>query len=87
MQTLQGQIGWMKPMLHGIEVVSSEHAVERRWMFPTHRFFEWEPKDEVTCRRLGIGEEKLMPAAFMICGVLVVHPDLLDDIKNMCNRN
>ncbi len=30
----------------------------KKWVFPKHRFFEWESKDEKVCRFLGIGYEE-----------------------------
>ena len=74
--------------LFGLPVYVTENAVSRQWQFPTHRFFEWEPKDEKFCRKFGIGHEgPATPCVFQIRDPftgrdkLMVHPSLVESIK------
>lgn len=61
----------------GIPVIIDDNiSTETEWIFPKSRFFEYEPKDEKSCRALGIGYEQLKPKAFFInpnqCGIVLL---------------
>lgn len=36
------------------------------WIFPKHRFFEWEPSDEAYCRKYGVGHEVIHEFSMLI---------------------
>lgn len=72
------------PHYLGIPIEVSEHAVSRTWVYPTERFWQYEPSKETEdwCRYFGIGHERVEPAVFQIRGlygvgdVWVVHPTI-----------
>lgn len=61
-------------------IVDDNISTETEWIFPKHRFFEYEPKDEQSCRALGIGYERLKPKAFFI------NPDQCG-VRLLCNKS
>jgi len=62
-------------MVEGMPVYVSDLCVQRDWVFPKHRFFEWEPKDERACRALGIGHDgPAKPAMYLVGNSIYVHP-------------
>src|SRR4051794_28173317 len=71
--------------LFGVRIHVSEYAVVTPWVFPKHRFFEWEAKDEESCRALGIGHPgPTEPAAIMVgYDTVVIHPDLWKEMEPM----
>ena len=77
----------LPPSLYGMGVVVDRNITATSWIFPKHRFFEWEPEDEPLCRKYGIGHEgPEKPAAYEINGTLFIHPDLMEELKRQCQR-
>ena len=74
--------------LNGLAVYLDESMVDKVWVFPQHRFFSYEPKDEGWCRRLGIGYEKTVPKpeAYQIGNKLVMHPTLWEELKKQTKK-
>jgi hypothetical protein len=67
--------------LYGLEIVVNKLAMASEWIFPQHRFFEWEPKDEPFCRKYGIGHKGPMkPAAYQVGNTLIVHPTIYEEL-------
>jgi hypothetical protein len=68
--------------LYGLEVFVDANCVTYPWVFPQHRFFEWEAKDEKGCRALGIGHEgPPQPTAYQVWNRLYMHPTIYAQIK------
>lgn len=51
------------------------------WKFPQERFFEWEPKDEWLCRRLGIGHEEFEYQCYRVGNAFYMHPKVWQQLK------
>ena len=83
---------WTFPSLPGIcvpvgfEVKVSRYAMAEVWVFPHDRFVEWEKSDEELCKRLGIGHKESKPGVFQLGNLLVVHPDIWDQIRLVCDQ-
>lgn len=73
----------------GLEVQVTKCATERPWILPRERFFEWEEKDIPFCRKYRIGKPgPERPTAYIVGGsILVIHPDLWDELKKRIPRN
>ena len=51
------------------------------WVFPKHPFFEWEPKDEKSCRVLGIGHEEFRQGLIQALGIWYIHPEIAREFR------
>lgn len=67
--------------LYGFKIIESVYLTEKVWVFPKERFFEWEPKDEAMCRRLGIGHEVERGMCYRVGDTLVAHPSVVREME------
>ncbi len=68
-------------VLGAMPVIVSQFALTYVWVFPKHRFFEWEPADEPFCRKFGIGHSEPKPAAFRYGNTWVMHPSIFAELQ------
>lgn len=63
----------------GLKIVVDEHMIISRWVYPTERFWSYEPSRETEkwCRYFGFGHEVREPGAMRTRDTLVVHPKVL----------
>ena len=68
--------------LVSVRVGVDELCMATTWIFPFHRFTEYEDSDEGWCRALGNGREELRPCALQfVDGSFVMHPDIYEAIQ------
>jgi hypothetical protein len=58
----------------GLEVVVTEDAMVRTWIYPVERFWKYEPSPETEkwCRFFGYGHEECKPGAYQVGNKLLV---------------
>lgn len=56
---------------------------KRVWVFPKHDWFEWEPKDEKSCRLLGIGHEEERETITVFPNVIIKSINMTPQVANM----
>ena len=67
--------------LYGLKIRVAKFCTTGKWLFPKHRFFEWEPKDEAFCRKYGIGRPE--PGCYQFGDTIIMHPEIYEQLKDV----